>query len=124
MTCSRQVGQIIKSVFNIRPMTLSQWFTQGENAIGAILGTGWYCGNVGQLGKERYGDNPYFLLQLHLEYEDGSELTVVTDETWQATKGPLLYSDIIMGESYDPGCISRIGIKLVSRVINGKNVFV
>jgi alpha-L-rhamnosidase len=80
---------------------VTQWFAQGENVLGALLGSGWYCGHVGMMGKEEYGDQPYFLCQLHIEYEDGSTQEIVTDETWKTSEGPILYSDMIMGETYD-----------------------
>ena len=70
-------------------------------ALGAILGTGWYAGNVGMFGPNRYGDNPYLLLELHIEYEDGSSQIVVTDESWKTMAGPILYSDLLKGESFD-----------------------
>ncbi len=60
---------------------------QGENVLGAILGDGWYCGYVGWLERQRYGDHPRFLAQLIVTYEDGSTATIATDERWQiATK--------------------------------------
>lgn len=80
---------------------VTRYLNQGDNAIGTLLGTGWYCGNVGQLGTERYGKNPQFILQLQLEYQDGSVQEVVTDQSWKVSDGPLIYSDIIMGETYD-----------------------
>ncbi|WP_199614067.1 alpha-L-rhamnosidase [Paenibacillus alkalitolerans] len=74
---------------------------KGNNVLGAVLGTGWYAGHVGMFGNNVYGDNPFLLLELHIEYEDGSVERVVTDESWKTTAGPILYSDIIKGESYD-----------------------
>jgi alpha-L-rhamnosidase len=73
----------------------------GDNAIGAILGSGWYCGQVGQIDKNIYGDNPFVLVQLHIDYEDGTSEIIVTDRSWRTSRGPILYSDMIMGEAYD-----------------------
>ncbi|MHC5534579.1 glycoside hydrolase family 78 protein [Priestia megaterium] len=73
----------------------------GENAIGSILGTGWYAGHVGMLGKCVYGEHPLILAQLNITYKDGSGESIVTDDTWKTTTGPILYSDIIHGEYYD-----------------------
>ena len=74
----------------------------GENALSAALGDGWYCGYVG-FGNERnhYGDTPQLLLQLNIEYADGSQDSVVSDGSWQGATGPILYSDMLMGEWYD-----------------------
>lgn len=75
--------------------------SQGSNAIGIVLGSGWYCGHIGMTGTCWYGDTPYALLQLHIEYDDGSTDEIVTNQSWRVTTGPLLYSEIIMGEMYD-----------------------
>ncbi|UQZ81832.1 Bacterial alpha-L-rhamnosidase [Paenibacillus konkukensis] len=73
----------------------------GEMTVGAVVGTGWYAGHVGMFGNNRYGDNPHLLVELHIEYEDGTSAQVVTDETWKTFAGPILYSDLLKGEAYD-----------------------
>lgn len=73
----------------------------GANALGAILGDGWYCGHVDWRGRQRYGDRPALLAQLEIIYADGSAQTIISDETWAHNYGPLLASDLLMGEAYD-----------------------
>ena len=79
----------------------------GENLIGAILGDGWYCGNLEWRGRQLYGDRPRLLAQLEISYEAGAagedeqRMVIVSDRTWQTTFGPILESDLLMGESYD-----------------------
>jgi len=74
----------------------------GENALGAILGTGWYAGYLGFAGQYGlYGTRPQLLARLHIEYDDGATETIVSDGAWRAATGPILYSDFLMGESYD-----------------------
>lgn len=73
----------------------------GANAIGVLLGDGWYCGHVAWLGRQRYGDRPKLLAQLDITYNDGSVQTIVSDETWKQDYGALLSSDMLMGEAYD-----------------------
>ena len=78
--------------------------TEGENALGAVLGDGWYAGFVGFDPKHRgalYGPRPQLLAQLHIEYEDGSQQDVATDGSWRCSTGPILFSDLLMGESCD-----------------------
>jgi alpha-L-rhamnosidase len=41
------------------------------------------------------------LAQLQIEFVDGRKQGVFTDETWKTSFGPLLESDLLMGESYD-----------------------
>ncbi|MFC5471546.1 family 78 glycoside hydrolase catalytic domain [Cohnella suwonensis] len=91
--------------YNVRVQTqaydLTGLLQEGGNALGAVVGDGWYAGTVGFLGRHVYGERPFFLLQLHLEYEDGSFERVCTDESWRTAKGPIVYSDMIKGEAYD-----------------------
>ena len=76
---------------------------EGHNAIGAILGDGWYRGRLGFDGGRRniYGDRLALLAQLEIAYADGTMEQIITDETWWAARGPTLASDIYDGETYD-----------------------
>jgi alpha-L-rhamnosidase len=77
---------------------------EGQNALGAILGDGWYAGFFGFDPKHRgahYGSRAHLLAQLEVEYEDGTTQTVVSDGSWKGSTGPILYSDLLVGESYD-----------------------
>ena len=74
---------------------------EGNNAIGAILGDGWYCGHVAWLGRQVYGERPEFLAVLEVEFDHGTSLHVRSDESWKTATGPILESDFLMGESYD-----------------------
>ncbi|MGV8139294.1 MAG: glycoside hydrolase family 78 protein [Mangrovibacterium sp.] len=75
---------------------------QTKNAVGAIVGNGWFCGNIGwNGGKGYYGDKPSFLMQMQITYMDGTTDQIVTDSGWKTSTGPILSSDIYNGESYD-----------------------
>lgn len=71
---------------------------EGENAIGSILGNGFY--NPASAWTEGYG-TPRFISQLHITFSDGSEEVVVSDESWKASKSPILMDMIYYGEHYD-----------------------
>lgn len=73
-----------------------------RNSLGAILGDGWYRGNIG-FSKQHsyYGDKLALIAQLRITYTDGTNETIGTDESWKATTGPLIFSDIYNGETYD-----------------------
>lgn len=76
----------------------------GANAIGALLGEGWYSGRVGHNQRRagnHYGGRPALFCQLHLEYADGRVEQIVSDESWKSCQGPVCYSDFLMGELYD-----------------------
>ncbi|MEN0022831.1 MAG: glycoside hydrolase family 78 protein [Microbacterium sp.] len=76
---------------------------EGENAIGAWLGDGWYRGRLGWRGGFRnvFGDDLSFLGQLELFYADGTSQTVATDTRWKAAPSPILHSGLYDGEVYD-----------------------
>jgi alpha-L-rhamnosidase len=72
------------------------------NTLGVILGDGWYRGNIGFRNQNNYyGDKLALIAQLHITYSDGSTETIGTDESWKATTGPVIFSDIYNGETYD-----------------------
>ena len=75
---------------------------RGANVLGAILGDGWFSGHVGW-GKQHhhYGDTPALLAQLEVQYTDGTRQIIHSDKTWQGNTGPIVYSDMLMGEFYD-----------------------
>lgn len=75
----------------------------GGNALGAIVGDGWYRGRLGFGGGQRniYGDKLALLAQLEVTYGDGTTEQIVTDLDWQASTGPILASSIYDGERYD-----------------------
>ena len=75
---------------------------QQKNLIGAIVGDGWYRGNIGW-GNENgyYGHQLALLTQLQLNYTDGTSEMIGTDSSWKATSGPIIFSDIYNGETYD-----------------------
>ena len=73
-----------------------------KNCLGVILADGWYAGYIGwEKRREYFGENPVVLLQLEIEYEDGSIEIIFSDENWKASYGPILEADILMGETYD-----------------------
>jgi alpha-L-rhamnosidase len=78
---------------------------EGQNAIGAILGDGWFRGRIGFGGGQRnvYGKQLALLAQLEVQYEDGSSERIVTEDSpaWRAATGPILLSGIYDGETYD-----------------------
>ncbi len=78
---------------------------RGRNAIGAILGDGWWSGYVGwQETRARYGSlENSLLIQLEIELENGKRVVVGTDGSWKCNTGPIISSDFMMGETYDAG---------------------
>ncbi len=79
----------------------------GENAVGILLGNGWYnplpLKMWGSLNIRDYlaTGTPRALLQLDIDYEDGTHQSVVTDASWRCADGPILKNSVYLGEVYD-----------------------
>ena len=76
---------------------------QGENALGAILGNGRYFAPRLTVPTETrtYG-YPKLLLQMEIEYQDGSKETIASDSKWMlTTDGPIGANNEYDGEEYD-----------------------
>lgn len=81
---------------------VTRLLVEGDNAVGVTVGDGWYRGYLAFRGQRNlYGDYGALLLQIHVTYDDGREQLIATDDTWKTATGPILMSDIYMGETYD-----------------------
>ena len=85
-----------------RTYDVTENLKQGKNAIGAVVGDGWYSGYLGwRKFRGNYGLQNSLLLQLEVEYEDGTTEIIASDKTWRCADGPVISSDLLMGEHYD-----------------------
>ncbi|MGD2245245.1 MAG: glycoside hydrolase family 78 protein [Candidatus Aminicenantes bacterium] len=85
-----------------RTYDVTENLKQGRNAIGAVVGDGWYSGYLGwRKFRGNYGLQNSLLLQLEVEYVDGTTEIVASDENWRCAHGPIISSDLLMGEHYD-----------------------
>ena len=74
----------------------------GANAVGALLGNGWYRGNLAWEGRRNiYGQRLGLLAQIQVTYKDGRHDVITSDSGWKASTGPILMSEIYHGETYD-----------------------
>jgi alpha-L-rhamnosidase len=74
---------------------------QGTNVVGVALGNGWYSNSKHFTEFGKWGDSPRLLLQINIEHADGSTTSVVSDESWKVSTGPILRNDLYGGEIYD-----------------------
>ncbi len=76
---------------------------KGANAMGAVLGEGYYRGTLTWDNYWAiYGKTLGLLLELKITYRDGSEESIITDETWKSSNdGAIRMNDIYNGEIYD-----------------------
>ena len=81
---------------------LTKELASGEDTVEILLGNGWYKGLFG-LGfqKNNFGDRFSAIFELHLQYADGSEEVVITDESWTAHSSAIVDDSIYHGEIQD-----------------------
>ncbi|MCR9064343.1 MAG: family 78 glycoside hydrolase catalytic domain [Cytophagales bacterium] len=77
---------------------ITDFLQNGNNAIGAILGNGFY--NDPKFWTASYG-SPRFIAQVQIHYEDGSKEIIKTDKSWKSAKSGILVDLVYDGEIYD-----------------------
>ena len=97
--CSRPAGRSTPSASRRQTYDVTNLVKQGDNAIGAILGDGWYSTRL--QGGKKWGDSPALLAQLKITYADGTTSRITTDNSWQVGTGGLRASGIYDGETFD-----------------------
>ncbi|WP_159470530.1 family 78 glycoside hydrolase catalytic domain [Dyadobacter sp. 3J3] len=81
---------------------LTEKLKQGMNALGVMLGNGFYFipGDRYHKLKGAYG-YPKMICRIVVQYQDGSYENIVSDESWKTTVGPITYSSIYGGQDYN-----------------------
>jgi len=94
--------QVLYSTYDVTTIV-----AKGKNAIGVMLGNGWYnpmpiklfqnfnLRDVLAVGK------PCLKAQLRVTYADGTTETILTDKSWKAGEGPVTMNSVYLGETYD-----------------------
>jgi alpha-L-rhamnosidase len=94
--------RILYSTYNV-----TAYLTEGNNCIGMVLGNGWYNPLPMKFwGRRNIRESltvgePKFIMQLNIEYSDGTKDHIVSDDAWKVTAGPILQNNIYLGEKYD-----------------------
>ena len=71
-------------------------------SISVLLGNGFYNEQGGRYTKLKVSFGPPTLLfRMHVDYQDGTQEDVVSDERWQWTLSPITFNSIYGGEDYD-----------------------
>lgn len=80
---------------------------EGQNVIAVMLGNGWY----NPLPMKLWGwlnlrehltiGRPRLIAQLNIEFTDGTQHSVKTDESWKVTESQILRNNVYLGEIYD-----------------------
>jgi len=84
-------------VYDITPL-----LKNGNNAIGVMLGNGWYRGIIGFANNINvYGKDIALLCQIDIVYSDGTTESILSDGSWKCSTGEIRYSEIYNGEIND-----------------------
>ena len=86
---------------------ISRQLKKKANCLAVTVGNGWY----NPLPLKMWGHKnirnhlavgrPRFIAQINIRYRDGSTETIISDENWKVTEGPILRNSIYLGEIYD-----------------------
>ncbi|MDD3037062.1 glycoside hydrolase family 78 protein [Bacteroides sp.] len=77
---------------------------QGKNAIGVLLGNGWYNHQsmaVWDFHRAPWRNRPTFCMDLRVTYEDGTVEVIRTERDWKTSSGGLIFNSIYTAEHYD-----------------------
>jgi len=80
---------------------------RGSNAIGVMLGNGWYnplplrLFRFANLRDHQQTGRPVVKAQLLIRYMDGTSEIICTDQTWKTKQGPIVRNNVYLGEHYD-----------------------
>lgn len=85
---------------------VTEQLNEGENSWGFWLGNGAYRLKAEEGRWTWYGMNnqygtPMGIVQLHIQYEDGSEKVIGSDSGWTTDASPIIYNNVYGGEDYD-----------------------
>ncbi len=98
VTEDRFIPGSMEQVTEYQVYDVTKYIRAGANLLAAETGSGWYnCASWGNLKA----DTPALMMELEIEYEDGTTERIVTDTTWQVQASPRLEDDIQYGERYD-----------------------
>jgi alpha-L-rhamnosidase len=83
---------------------VTEAISQGKNAIGVLLGNGWYNHQstaVWYFDRAPWRNRPTFCLDLRITYEDGTTETIKSGKGWKTALSPIVFNSIYTAEHYD-----------------------
>ena len=91
-----------QAMLQVQTYDITELLKEGTNVVGAVLANGWWAGRIGHYGEScQYGNRLALLMQIIIEYDDGSIEVIGTDETYRSSEGPRRYAELGIGEKYD-----------------------
>ena len=88
---------------------LTDQLRSGKNELRVMLGNGFFNVTGGRYVKltGSFGQ-PMLTLQMRVRFEDGTEQTIISDESWRSANGPITFSCVFGGEDYDARLEKRL----------------
>lgn len=83
---------------------IAQLLKQGNNAIGVLLGNGWYNHQstaVWNFDQAPWRGRPKFCMDIRVVYDDGKVEFISTGQDWKTSLSPVIFNSIYMAEHYD-----------------------
>ena len=91
-----------KKEINYQIYDLKEYLKTGEHFISILVGKGWYGGNLTwNQTANLYGDDVGCIVQIEINYEDGTTEYISSDETWKWCDSYITYAQIYNGEYQD-----------------------
>lgn len=89
---------VLYNAYNVKKLLKT-----GKNAIGCMLGNGWYndIAAVWDFEKASWRHHPKMILQLDLAYEDGTSERICSNSKWETGEGPAIFNHVRSGECWD-----------------------
>lgn len=83
---------------------VTQQLKQGDNAVGVLLGNGWYNHQstaVWNFDQAPWRARPKFCMDIRIVYEDGKVEFISTGPDWKTALSPVIFNSIYTAEHYD-----------------------
>ena len=83
---------------------VTQQIQEGKNAIGVLLGNGWYnhqSSSVWSFDRAPWRNRPTFCMDLRITYFDGSVEIIKTGDDWKTNLSPVIFNSIYTSEYCD-----------------------
>jgi alpha-L-rhamnosidase len=94
--------RVLYQTYDVTPLV-----NDGANAIGVLLGGGWYSSPLTWAGVRVMPGPNLLRAQLEITFVNGTHQTIATDQSWLTSSSPITFSEIYGGESYDARLIKR-----------------
>lgn len=80
---------------------VTEQLKNGENALGFILGSGFYGQTIAFNSPNLAYGRPAARVLLQIDYNDGTAESIISDNSWKVTTGPIVFDNVYAGETYD-----------------------